>query len=180
VRTEVPDLDRVAETRVANLLREPPALQPMFVTDVQRTIRTVRCSNALIYVALDGGRIDAGDATQSISELELELKDGDPEPIYRLAAALHAVVPMILCAESKADRGRRLRTGRPRDPVKQVDIDLADDVTAAEGFRRIIAGALGCSPSAALAWVTLCRLTSVLFRGRVADRRFSGLRPHCQ
>lgn len=142
VRTEVPDLDRVAETPVADLLREPPALQPIFVTDVERTLRTVRYDNALIEVAFDSGRIDAGDATQPISELELELKDGDSEPLYRLAAALHAVVPTVLAAESKADRGWRLCTGRPRDAVKQVDIALADDVTAAEGFRRIINGVL--------------------------------------
>ena len=142
VRTEVPDLDRVAETPVADLLREPPALQPIFVTDVERTLRTVRYDNALIEVAFDSGRIDAGDATQPISELELELKDGDSEPLYRLAAALHAVVPTVLAAESKADRGWRLCTGRPRDAVKQMDIALADDVTAAEGFRPIINGVL--------------------------------------
>jgi inorganic triphosphatase YgiF len=142
VRTEVPDLDRVAETPIADLLREAPALRPMFVTDVKRTIGTVRFDNALIEVALDGGRIDAGDATEPISELELELKDGDPGPIYRFAAALHAVAPMVLGTESKADRGWRLRTGRPRDAVKQLDIDLAGDVTAAEGFRRIIDGVL--------------------------------------
>ena len=142
VRTEAPDLDRVAETPVAALLREASALRPMFVTDVQRTIRTVRYDNAMIDVALDGGRIDAGDATEPISELELELKDGDPEPMYRFAAALHAVVPMTLGAESKADRGWRLRTGRPRAAVKKVDLDLADNVTEAEGFHRIIDGVL--------------------------------------
>ena len=42
-------------------------------------------------------------------------------------------MPTVVAAESKADRGWRLRTGRPRDAVKQVDIALADDVTAAEG-----------------------------------------------
>ena len=62
--------------------------------------------------------------------------------MYRLAAALHASVPMTVGAESKADRGWRLRTGRPREAVKHAGSDLAGDVTAAEAFRRIMDGAL--------------------------------------
>jgi CHAD domain-containing protein len=62
--------------------------------------------------------------------------------MYRLAATLHASVPMTVGAESKADRGWRLRTGRPREAVKHAAIDLPGDVTASEAFRRVIDGAL--------------------------------------
>lgn len=97
---------------------------------------------ATIEVALDLGCIHSGKAEEGIRELELELREGDATAMYRLAAALHASVPMTVGAESKADRGWRLRTGRPREAVKHADIDLPDDVTAAEAFRRIMDGVL--------------------------------------
>ena len=142
VRRDTPELDRLAGTPVAPMLGSLPALKPVFVTDVQRTVRTVRQDEATIEVALDLGCIHSGKAEEDIRELELELKEGDAAAMYRLAAALHASVPMTVGAESKADRGWRLRTGRPREAVKHADIDLPDDVTAAEAFRRIMDGAL--------------------------------------
>jgi inorganic triphosphatase YgiF len=138
VRTESPDLDLLAGTPAAPLLSKAPALQPVFVTDVQRTIRTVRRDGAAIEVAVDRGHVDAGEASEEIRELELELKDGDPDPMYRLATVLHTNVPMTLGVESKADRGWRLRTGRPREAVKHVAVELPKDVTAGEAFRRIV------------------------------------------
>ena len=139
---DTPELDRLAGTPVAPMLGSLPALKPVFVTDVQRTVRTVRQDETTIEVALDLGCIHSGKAEEDIRELELELKEGDAAAMYRLAAALHASVPMTVGAESKADRGWRLRTGRPREAVKHADIDLPDDVTAAEAFRRIVDGAL--------------------------------------
>ena len=138
VRTESPDLDLLAGTPAAALLSKALTLQPVFVTDVQRTIRTVRRDGATIEVAVDRGRVDAGEASEEIRELELELKDGDPDPMYRLAAVLHTNVPMTLGAESKADRGWRLRTGRPRKAAKHGDVELPKDVTAGDAFRRIV------------------------------------------
>jgi inorganic triphosphatase YgiF len=138
IRTEAPNLDLLTDTPAARLLSKAPAFQAVFVTDVQRTTRTLRHDGATIEAAVDRGRIDAGDATEEIRELELELKDGDPDPMYRLAAMLHADVPMTLGAESKADRGWRLRTGRPREAVKQVGIELPSDANPAEAFRHIV------------------------------------------
>jgi inorganic triphosphatase YgiF len=142
VRGDAPELDRIAETPVASRLGSSPTLEPVFVTDVQRTVRTVRQDEATIEVALDVGSIHSGKADEKIHELELELKDGDTAAMYRLAAAVHASVPMTVGAESKADRGWRLRTGRPREAMKYAVIHLPDDVIAAEAFRRIMDGAL--------------------------------------
>jgi len=142
VRGDTPELDRLAATPIAPMVRSLPALEPVFVTDIQRTVRTVRQDEATIEMALDLGCIHSGKAEEDIRELELELKEGDATAVYRLAAALHARVPMTLGAESKADRGWRLRTGRPRAAVKHANIDLPGDVTAAEAFRRIVDSAL--------------------------------------
>ena len=70
------------------------------------------------------------------------VEQGDATSTYRLAAALHVNAPMSLGAESKADRGWRLRTGHPREPVKQSTIALPPDVTMANAFRSIMDGVL--------------------------------------
>ncbi len=137
-----PDLDRLAETPLPPHLRGLDGVRPVFVTDVRRVLRTLQRDGATIELALDRGHVQAGDATEDIHELELELKAGDPSWLYRLAAELHAALPMALGAESKADRGWRLCTGRPRDAVKQADLDLPRDIAAGDAFRRIVAATL--------------------------------------
>lgn len=137
-----PERDRLAETALPPRLRALDDVRPVFVTDVHRLVRTVQRDGSTIELALDRGHIQAGDATEEIHELELELKAGDPPLLYHLAAELHATLPLILGAESKADRGWRLCTGRPRGAVKQADLDLPHDIAAGDAFRRIIATTL--------------------------------------
>lgn len=140
VRTDAPDLRHLVETPMANMA--DASLEPIFVTDVERDVRVVEQDNATIEVAIDHGQVRAGDVAEEIHELELELKQGDAKSLYRLAAALHASAPMSLGAESKADRGWRLRTGHSREAVKHVDVALPADITAAHAFRRIMDGVL--------------------------------------
>ena len=95
----------------------PPGLrkkvQPLFITDFTRSIRMVQFEGALIELSLDSGEIRAGKATHTISELELELKSGEPLQLFRLALALLDIVPLEIEATSKAEYGYRLHT-----PVK--------------------------------------------------------------
>lgn len=136
VKADIPDLRRLEETPLAGIANAP--LEPVFVTDVQRDVRLVRLDGASIEVAIDRGQVRAGDAVEEISELELELKQGNAQSVHRLAATLHASAPMSLDAESKADRGWRLLTGCPRTATKHADIALPSDVTTAGGFRLIL------------------------------------------
>jgi inorganic triphosphatase YgiF len=140
VKSDAPDPRRLVETPLASMVEA--VFEPVFVTDVQRDVRVVQHDNATIEVAIDRGQVRAGDAAEEIRELELELKQGDAQSMYRLAAALHASAPMSLGAESKADRGWRLRTGHPRQAVKHVDVALPADVTMANAFRDIMDGVL--------------------------------------
>ena len=143
VDSDDPVLTHLAETPLAARLPALEALRPVFRTEVERTVRLIHRQGATIEVALDLGWVRAGDACAEIRELELEMKDGPTLPLYRLAAELHATIPLVLGAESKSDRGIRLRTGRARGAVEQGEIDLPDDVTGRDGFRRIVAGVLG-------------------------------------
>lgn len=141
VHTDTPDLQRLAETPIAGMANAP--LEPVFVTDVQRDLREVHQDGATIEVAIDRGQIRVGSTAEDISELELELKQGDPIALYRLAIGLHADATLSLGAESKADRGWRLRTGQPRPAQKHTDVDLSAGITVSEAFRRILDNTLG-------------------------------------
>jgi triphosphatase len=142
VAADRPELELLAQTPAAVLLPAIRQLDPVFETEISRSVRTLRQDGSVIEVSLDVGTVRAGDAIEPVRELELELKEGDPAALYRLAVRLHSAVPLTLGAESKADRGWRLRTGRPRRAEKQAPLALADDVTGAEAFRRIVAATL--------------------------------------
>jgi inorganic triphosphatase YgiF len=177
-----PDLGLLAGTPVAPLLEALGRLEPVFATEVSRTIRTLRPDGAVIEAASDRGTVRAGEAVEEIRELELELKGGDAVALYRLAASLHADVPFTLGAESKAERGWRLRTGRPREAEKQADLPLPPDIIAAEAFRRMtgatLASLLTNQPAAAAGEV------DGVHQMRVATRRLRAIlalfRPHLE
>ena len=144
IEKEEPDLRLAANTPVAQAL--PPEidkeLEPIVVTDVVRTKRVAQLEGTTIEAALDSGAIEAGDASEPVHELELELREGTPAALYRLALALHAAAPLAVEVESKAARGYRLREGgapladKPEPPM------LEKKARAADGLRDIVANGL--------------------------------------
>lgn len=148
VSEDAPDVSRVAETPFgAEIAAEADeaGLQPVFETSIQRTVRTIELDDGTRAEAvIDEGQVSAGEATQEVSELELELKGGTPGPLYRLALDLHGAVPFTIGAESKAQRGQRLRTGEAPRPVEDGPGPTLDaDAPAAEAMRRIVGAELG-------------------------------------
>jgi len=93
-------------------------LQPVFVTDFSRTIRLLDFEGARIELAMDSGEIRAGQSACPISELELELKSGEPLQLFRLALALLDIVPLRVEHTSKAEYGYRLFTAGNPAPSK--------------------------------------------------------------
>lgn len=85
-------------------------LQPVFVTDFSRNIRTLDYEGAQIELCMDSGEIRAGQSSCPISELELELKSGDPKQLFKLALALLDIVPLQVEHTSKAAYGYLLFT----------------------------------------------------------------------
>ncbi|MDH2916077.1 MAG: CHAD domain-containing protein [Gallionella sp.] len=80
-------------------------LQPVFVTDFARNIRLLRYEGAEIELCMDSGEIRAGSSSCPISELELELKSGEPIQLFKLALALLDIVPLQVEHTSKAEYG---------------------------------------------------------------------------
>jgi triphosphatase len=141
-----PDVERLAETReLVKLAKQIKGrLKPVFITDIRRTVRLLRLGgNSIVEAAIDVGKIRAGAASETVSELELELKSGDLGPMYRLAVQLQTLAPMWISTESKAARGWHLRTGQTEGAQEAQWPKLGRRVQAADGFHKIVGGTLG-------------------------------------
>lgn len=126
-----------------------------FVTEIERASWQVDLRHgSTARLALDYGRIVAGDAAMRIDELEIEHESGPVEPLYRLALELHGLAPLRLSTESKADRGLRLTSGAPPEVRKPGKIHVDAEVGLADGLRQIfgacLAHLLKSAPAAAL------------------------------
>ncbi len=87
-------------------------LKPIFTTDFIREKAEIAWgrgkAKVVIEAALDLGKVIAGKQSEEICELELELRQGEPEALLELAAELAADLPLMPCDISKAERGYRL------------------------------------------------------------------------
>jgi triphosphatase len=87
-------------------------LESRFATDFERRAWRLELAEANIEVALDQGEIRAAGKRVPIRELELELKDGDPQALWSLALSFAETIPLRPADASKAARGSALLTGR--------------------------------------------------------------------
>ena len=87
-------------------------LKPIFTTDFVREKAEIAWgrgkARVVIEAALDLGKVVAGKHAEDICELELELRQGEPQALLELAAELAADLPLMPCDISKAERGYRL------------------------------------------------------------------------
>jgi triphosphatase len=115
------------------------ALRMVYATDLWRRARTVRAlapglPPSRVELAFDRGRIDAGDASGAVCELELELVAGSPRTLLALARRWVTRHGLWLDSRSKAERGDLLARGEamaPPRPAGAVRLDVAMDATAA-------------------------------------------------
>ncbi len=87
-------------------------LKPIFTTDFVREKAEIAWgrgkARVVIEAALDLGQVQVGKHAEEICELELELRQGEPEALLELASELAADLPLMPCDISKAERGYRL------------------------------------------------------------------------
>lgn len=140
------DLGRFPQTPLAALLLAHPAarLRPVFRTRFRRTVWKV--NDGAIEVALDQGEIADGQQEAPILEVELELKSGSVDALYRLALDLAGkgadALALRPAVDSKAVRGYRLAAGEPATPVKAnaaaVTGALTRETTVAAALRQVV------------------------------------------
>ena len=94
------------------LLRAPKIderLCPIFTTHVIRKVWDLRLPHGdKVECVLDLGYIECNNLKVPISEIELELKSGNPLHLFDFALALLQDIPMQIGNFSKADRGYAL------------------------------------------------------------------------
>lgn len=186
------DLSRF-EPRVRRLLARARGkkLKPVVRTRFVRTAWNLEHRGSSIEVVLDEGHVTAGRRTAALTELELELKQGQPVALFDLAMDIGRAIPLRLGTLSKSERGYALAEGRLGNPAKGEPIPLEPAMTEGEAFEAI---ALAClrqfrlneiallagrqSEALHQARVALRRLRSAmsLFRGTVRGRDYQGLR----
>jgi len=137
-RTEIMAATGLDLSRVASKLR------PVFETRFTRRSTPVALDGAArAELCVDVGYVVARGRKEPISELELELKAGDPRALLRYAEKLSPALGLELAFETKAERGYRLASGEaaPR-PRKWRKPKLAELATPAEAFTALVGAAL--------------------------------------
>lgn len=127
VRGSTPVLDD--GNPVAALLGDAKAdIVPAFEVVVERRTWLVPQDGALIELVLDRGVVRAGEREESICEIELELKSGEPAALFALARRIDADVPVRTGVLSKSERGYRLARALPaahKADLVRLDPDMA-------------------------------------------------------
>ena len=139
IASEQPDLDLARGTALEPLISDKfrRQLKPMFETRVMRTVYPLTNGTRTIELTIDQGKIDTGDRSAPLCEIELELKRGNEAELFDVARELTQAVPAQLAFKSKSERGYELLDDEHGAPVKAAAVDLVPDTTTREGFKTI-------------------------------------------
>ncbi|SNR95975.1 adenylate cyclase [Methylobacillus rhizosphaerae] len=103
-----PDYTKIIDPSLTPIFDNPAlreALKPIFTTDMQRTEWQLAYQGSHIELSLDNGQLIAGQASEDMTEIELELKHGEIKHLFALALELQADIPLTIENISKAQRG---------------------------------------------------------------------------
>lgn len=112
-------------------------LRPLAATRVERTTRRLRFGASTIEAAFDTGAVEAGGREEPISELELELIEGEAADLFTLARQLPLGPELAWSVESKGERGHALALERPFAAVRAGEVTLSPDMDVSQGFQAI-------------------------------------------
>ena len=171
VQAEAPDAASIAETPAAAVVNgDSGRLEPVFTSTVERDVRMFEDEGALIEVSLDRGEITTTDQSETIREVELELKAGGTDALFTLARDLVDRAGIRLSFESKSERGYRLAEHAGLVARKAEDAGLRAGMTSAEAFRHVVRrGLVQVSSNAAL--LRRVRTVEALHQTRVGLRQ---------
>jgi inorganic triphosphatase YgiF len=185
------EIDRQCLARTPLAHFQSAELEPIVRSEVARRSCRIEADGAELQLDYDEGEMSAGARVLPISELELELLDGDPSEAFRLARRIADREPTKLGVMSNAERGFALSDGRLGKVFKAEPVGVRPGMTIADGFATIVAACIRHfrlneplvisrrTPEALhQARVALRRLRAALslFRTAIADAEFVLLR----
>lgn len=136
-----PDLNRLPAALRDRIrtLAHGGQISPRLVSDIRRTTNLLHMPDGgRIELAIDRGVLRANGHEAQVSELELELKRGEPAELYRLALALTDVAPLRIGLRSKAERARALAGGENLQPVRSEAVALSRDASVGDAYALIL------------------------------------------
>lgn len=113
-------------------------LRPVFRTEVERRKVLVDAAGGQIELALDKGTLFAGEHSEPINELELELKSGGTAALWRLARDLGAERGLRPSLLSKSARGYALAMGVPLAGAKSRIAGMKSGIDLDAALHRIL------------------------------------------
>ncbi|MDF2786144.1 MAG: adenylate cyclase [Pantoea eucrina] len=126
-----------------DIARLQQRLQPLFSTHFRRETWTVQAGDSIIEIAFDQGSVAAGELSEPLREVELELKQGTPADLLRLAQTLAAGGGLRPGSLSKAARGYQLAQGDALRPVRALPLlKVTPKATVEQGMVAALSAAL--------------------------------------
>lgn len=139
-RVDAPRLDRtkLARTPWRKLFAARTGYRRVFATDIRRSEQPLAFADGTrATLCLDVGEIRAGRRRVPLSEIEVELKAGDPSRLFELASTLAADLPVRIEHQSKAARGYALAGQVPPGPRHAKALMLAPDAAAPSALQTL-------------------------------------------
>ena len=137
-----PDFSKIIDpelTRIFDVEALRNSLIPIFSTEIQRTDWQLTFDNGdQIELALDVGELIVGEKREPISEIELELKQGNVGRLFEFALSLQNNIPLQLENISKAQRGYAFYRAQPPVIVMATPVRLHHDVSAHAALKQIV------------------------------------------
>ncbi len=133
------DFSDVDNRKVRSFLKaRQSALVPVFTTSFERRTWRIDISKKIaLWVMVDTGFVSSGDHVLPISEVELELVQGNPEDLLDFATALATHLPLVPHDVSKAERGYDLFLKQASSPQKASPSPLGPKQSSAEAFHLL-------------------------------------------
>jgi triphosphatase len=131
VASATPDVSLLPVSEIGPPLSDlnSAALKPVFITKVRRRTQHLDIPGAEVEVAFDDGTIEADGRSESLTEIELELKAGEPRVLFDLGIELLDIAPLRIGTRSKSDRGYDLAFGAGPRPTKPTAPPVSADHT---------------------------------------------------
>ena len=139
IEGDQPDLSSVKDTALGQILTDDvcKTLKPVFETRIERTAFHLGGNGTDIIMAIDEGQILATNSSQPVSEIELELKEGKPADLFKIARDIFSVVPAHLEFKSKPERGYEL-VGKTQVAAEiACDPELSAGMSAGRAFTLV-------------------------------------------
>jgi inorganic triphosphatase YgiF len=137
-----PDYTLAEKTALKPFLDDCDSIRPVFRVKTERMLHNLSFEKSIIEVAADRSQVEGQGQTVSFSELELELKEGTPADLFRLALAISTVTPLRLSFKTKAERGFEATSEERPTRVKAPPVVLKRKMTSAAAFQTIGASCL--------------------------------------